>query len=431
MTVCPECGTRNADDEQFCGACGTYLEWEAGARPTPAPVDEPEHARLDEPATTSDQGPQPATTSDQRPEPATTSDGEPAARAVPVPEPTPAPVAAPAPGTAAAAAATAPASEPDAAPGTAREPDAAPAPSHALAGVPEAGVPAAAAALVATPPPPPAAPPRQPAAVRPGVPRPAPAPRRGTDEPEPTPGDLVCGSCGAGNTPTRKFCRRCGASLADARVQPRRSWWYRLWHPEPRRGPVAGYRPPRRRRFPTRTAVTVLVLGALVTAAASLRPEIERFAITVLDRVQGNVAVNPVTVTASSELPDRPAAQARDGATNLAWSPAEPGEGIGQYLEMTFTQPFRLTRVLVHAGASDVEKEFLASASPRVLTLTATTATGTQQEVELTLADRVGLQSVAVGVDEVVALRLTISSTYRATPQTHVAVAEVELRGRT
>ena len=150
-----------------------------------------------------------------------------------------------------------------------------------------------------------------------------------------------------------------------------------------------------------------------------------------LDRVQGNVAVNPVTVTASSELAERPAAQARDGATNLAWSPADRGDGVGQYLEMSFSQPFRLTRVLVHAGPSDVEKEFLAGSSPHVLVLTATTAAGAQQEVELALADRVGLQSVAVGIDDVVQLRLTISSTYRATPQTHVAIAEVELRGRT
>lgn len=395
MTICPECGTRNEDDEQFCGACGTYLEWEAGEAPAAPPEDEPASAPAPEPAATS------------APEPAAPSTAPPAA-----------------PG----ASSRRTASTLTEAPVPAREPTA----SRAGEQAPEPTVTPAPAPAdpVAAPASPSAAPPRQPGAVRPGAPRPAAAPPRRSEEPPPAPGDLVCGSCGAGNTPTRKFCRRCGASLAEARVQPRRSWWSRLWRPDPRPGPVAGYRPPRRRRFPTRTVVTVLVLGALVTAALSLRPEIERLAITVLDRVQGNVAVNPVTVTASSELPDRPAAQARDGATNLAWSPAEPGDGVGQYLEMSFAQPFRLTRVLVHAGASDVETEFLASSSPRVLTLTATTAAGTQQEVELALADHVGLQSVAVGVDDVVALRLTISSTYRASPQTHVAVAEVELRGR-
>ena len=51
--------------------------------------------------------------------------------------------------------------------------------------------------------------------------------------------------------------------------------------------------------------------------------------------------------------------------------------------------------------------------------------------VEIPLADRVGLQSAAVGIDDVVGVRLTISSTYRATPETYVAIAEVEFRGRT
>ncbi len=35
---------------------------------------------------------------------------------------------------------------------------------------------------------------------------------------EPSAGDLVCGQCGEGNEPVRKFCRRCGNSLATAVV---------------------------------------------------------------------------------------------------------------------------------------------------------------------------------------------------------------------
>ncbi|MDC7122810.1 zinc ribbon domain-containing protein [Cellulomonas fimi] len=294
---------------------------------------------------------------------------------------------------------------------------------------------AAAAALVAPPPPArPAAPvaPQQPAAVKPGTPqaprKPRPTPK--ADEAPPAPGDLICGSCGAGNAPTRKFCRRCGTSLADAPVAQRRSWWSRLWRPDPKAARAAGYRPPRRRRFPTRPVVAIVVIGAIVAAVLAFRPEIERARISVLDRIQGNTAVNPTQIAASSELPERPARQIRDGATNLPWSPAAPGDGVGQFVDMAFAQPFRLTRVLVIPGSSDVEKDYLAGSSPRVLTLTATTSAGTQQTVELPLADRVGLQSVATAIDDVVAVRLTISSTYRATPETHVAIAEVEFRGR-
>ena len=45
MTVCPQCGARNAQDEQFCGACGTYLEWEEGA---PAPEGDAEPPLVEE-----------------------------------------------------------------------------------------------------------------------------------------------------------------------------------------------------------------------------------------------------------------------------------------------------------------------------------------------------------------------------------------------
>jgi len=38
------------------------------------------------------------------------------------------------------------------------------------------------------------------------------------EEPPIKPGDLICGVCGAGNSPDRRFCRRCGNSLAAATV---------------------------------------------------------------------------------------------------------------------------------------------------------------------------------------------------------------------
>ena len=54
-----------------------------------------------------------------------------------------------------------------------------------------------------------------------------------------------------------------------------------------------------------------------------------------------------------------------------------PGDGVGQFVDLAFAQPFRLTRVLVIPGASDVEKDFLEGSSPQVITLTATTSAGT------------------------------------------------------
>ncbi|WP_411120136.1 NADase-type glycan-binding domain-containing protein [Streptomyces sp. 058-1L] len=41
------------------------------------------------------------------------------------------------------------------------------------------------------------------------------------------PGDLICGSCGQGNAPARKFCTRCGSELREAQVA-RTPWWRKL-----------------------------------------------------------------------------------------------------------------------------------------------------------------------------------------------------------
>ncbi|MEW2275504.1 NADase-type glycan-binding domain-containing protein [Streptomyces griseofuscus] len=47
------------------------------------------------------------------------------------------------------------------------------------------------------------------------------------------PGHLICGECGQGNPPNRRFCSRCGSELSEAEVA-RAPWWHRL---RPRRGP--------------------------------------------------------------------------------------------------------------------------------------------------------------------------------------------------
>ncbi|MFE8977709.1 hypothetical protein ACFYM7_30480 [Streptomyces cyaneofuscatus] len=48
------------------------------------------------------------------------------------------------------------------------------------------------------------------------------------------PGDLICGSCGQGNAPARRFCARCGFELREAQVA-RTPWWRSLLRR--RRGP--------------------------------------------------------------------------------------------------------------------------------------------------------------------------------------------------
>ncbi|MBZ2197053.1 zinc ribbon domain-containing protein [Occultella gossypii] len=274
--------------------------------------------------------------------------------------------------------------------------------------------------------------PGAPMAVRPGAAKPRPAPRPvPEDEPPPAPGDLICGSCGTGNVPTRKFCRRCGTSLAEAKVQPSRSWWRRLLRPDAKPGPVAGTRPKtRRRRFPTKLVSTVVILGLLTAVGLYFRPELERAYEAVLDRAQGNAAVNPTGFTASSEGAETPVTNVGDGTFDRAWTPAAPGAGAGEWVDLTFAQPFRLVRILITPGASTVQEDFLAADRPQTLTVTTTTSTGAQESEEIVLEDRAGAQSVELVTENVVAVRLTIVDTFAPSPESFVALAEVEFRGR-
>ncbi|MEN0130424.1 MAG: hypothetical protein AAGC49_13350 [Brevundimonas sp.] len=275
--------------------------------------------------------------------------------------------------------------------------------------------------------------PQQPTAVRPGAPQPRPLPKQApADEPPPAPGDLICGSCGAGNTPSRKFCRRCGTSLAEAKVQPQRSRWSRFWRPDPKQGPVAGTRPKqRRRRFPVRPFAALAVIGTLITLSIVFRPQLDDARVTVMDRLRGNDPVNPTKVTASSSAKGHGPQHVRDGATNLYWAPKKPGDGTGEWLNMTFAEPYRLTRILITPGASDVEKEWLKQDRPENIVVRVTTTDGQVQLVPITLKDEVGLQDAKIGIDDVTAVRLTITSTYHPSPKTRVAISEVEFRGKT
>ena len=180
-----------------------------------------------------------------------------------------------------------------------------------------------------------------------------------------------------------------------------------------------------------RPFAAVAVIGALVATGMVFRSQLGDARIDVMDRIQGNDPVNPVKVTASSSAKGHGAKLVRDGATNLYWAPKKTGDGSGEWIDMTFAEPFRLTRVLITPGASDVEKEWLAQDRPENVTLTATTSDGVEHVVPITLDDEVGLQSAKVGIDDVESVRLTITSTYHPSRKTRVAISEVEFRGKT
>ncbi|MPV48630.1 zinc ribbon domain-containing protein [Pseudactinotalea sp. HY160] len=288
--------------------------------------------------------------------------------------------------------------------------------------------------------------PVQPAGVQPAVPAPvrpqAPKPRRHVEpapaeEPPPAPGDLICGACGAGNAPHRKFCRRCGASLIDAPVQGRlsRRERRRLRRSRRRAGPTAGTRPTtRRRRFPVKTVVVLVILALAGTAGWIYRSSLATGYNVVLDRVNGNQVFNPSAATASSSQKGHGADLARNGVNTDYWAPEATGGGDGEWIEFTFDEPFRLVHVLLTSGASTQDKERLAQARPSKVRFSATTGDGTRQIKDLPVEDVGTAQELLLRFDDVTTLRMTVLSSYppadKDPADARVAVAEVEFRGR-
>ena len=126
-------------------------------------------------------------------------------------------------------------------PAAAQPPAQPPAPVQPAARPPVAAAPVAATPVTPTQPaarPPQAVPDDQPASRQPtAVVQPRPRPTTTVEQRVAQPGDRICGSCGEANDPTRKFCRRCGAGLGEARIVAEKPlpWWRRIF----RRGPKA------------------------------------------------------------------------------------------------------------------------------------------------------------------------------------------------
>jgi ribosomal protein L40E len=473
MIICRACGVRNQDGESFCGECGAYLEWEGereaptaapGPPPPPEPVPEPapegpglvrrirsavgigtEGGQLGPPA--GDNAPQGHPPSGYPVPPSgptnvTSATGalpSPSGTATPAPGPTnvagalptPSGTATPAPGpTNVTGALPTPSGTATPAPGPTTAPGAgyAAAPSGyatAPAGPAHpAGVPTAAGTAPA--------PDSAPAPVRPGTA--APKPRQRELPPEdrrPAPGETICGNCGAGNAPTRKFCRRCGTDLVDAPVVPRAPWWRRILQARRRQDPAAGTRQTHRARRRHRGLAVTAVIAVLLGGGGWLaRAPLSREYRTVLDRVQGTKIVNPTSFRASGSAPGHDPTETRDGAPNRYWAPPPSAKPQGQWVQMGFTSAYRLVYLRVFSGASDHLADYLKQASPHVLRLTILRTGGKTSTRDVTLNDRPGSQSVHLAVDDVVGVRLTIRTVYRSAPGKLVAIGEVEFLGR-
>jgi hypothetical protein len=254
------------------------------------------------------------------------------------------------------------------------------------------------------------------------------------------PGDLICGACGEGNLPTRKFCGRCGESLATAEVA-RMPWWRRLFRRRGAKVVAANRRPGQRpggrssglgqvlRRI-YRTgrlviAVIVLAAGVLYGAYPPFRTEVNNQVAAVKDKVtskvnQVYVPVHAVKIDTNAQDPGHPAAAAFDEALNTYWlAPAAPGQN--PTVTLTFGHPVTLERMIVHSGASD---GYTAHGRPSLLLL----VFSNQESDTINLQDTAKQQTVTIThALQVSSMQIQVAESYAGGTPPDMAIAEIEL----
>ena len=264
------------------------------------------------------------------------------------------------------------------------------------------------------------------------------------------PGDRICGSCGEPNDPTRKFCRRCGAGLGEARIVADKPlpWWKRIFRRGPKKpkqyaageriapmaagssaksgGGVSGFS---RGGLKVKNIV-VIALGLIVAVGifgyigipsfqGFVQKSIGGGIPGIIDSIRKMVAPTlvierPVSITASSEVKDHPARLLFDAATNTDWQ----GTDKVPTITATFKEKVDLGAVILHIGSS---KAFVDTRRPAELTFTY--PDGSSQKITLKdVADSQTFDLSASNTDSVV---ITVTATNG--PETApIAISEIE-----
>lgn len=253
------------------------------------------------------------------------------------------------------------------------------------------------------------------------------------------PGELVCGECGEGNPPTRKFCSRCGTSLATATVV-KTPWWRKLL---PRRGAKvrkAGERSKRRGRggksklgiavsatfrFARRAVAILLLLGGIAYGMfAPFRGWVNERAAETKGTFERLVFPQYVPVSASEApmaslaLPDHPANLAVDGASDSFW--AAPMGAEEPNMVVKFDRTVDLARIIVHNGDG---ADFKATSRAQKLHLVFSTGKTT----DVSLQDLPDPQTLEIeNADGVSSVEIHVVTTFKSVTGNTLAISEIE-----
>ena len=252
--------------------------------------------------------------------------------------------------------------------------------------------------------------------------------------PHPDAGPLLCATCGTGNQRDRSFCRRCAASLVPdtlAQPTPRLPWWKRMMRSPEQRALPAGSRPKSKsRRFPTKSAASLAVLGLLGGAASANSDSIGRAPERVADEFLQR-EVSPTGVTGSDPINDGYRASfAIDRHSNTSWATNLKGDEPA-HLEATFPGSIRLVYVFITGLASEPTSSGAEQRPAKVLiSVSREGANGAFQDFrEVEVPQDTSRHGYFVGVDNVTAVKLTITAPRSIEAKT-VSIAGVQFTTR-
>jgi hypothetical protein len=255
------------------------------------------------------------------------------------------------------------------------------------------------------------------------------------------PGDAICGNCGEGNPPTRKFCSRCGESLVTAQ-HVKVPWWRRFL---PRRGPkvvkladtkgkpAAAHRDARDvlrqayRKARLVIGLALVAVGVVYGAYPPFRTAVNGVVTSAKTRIGDNIGdklvpIHPATVGATAQETGHPAADASDEFFNTYWlapwtTAPEPA------LTMTFDHPVTIKKLILYNGANG---NYIADGRPSSLHL----VFSNQESFTITPQDSAQPQTFSIDHAVLVkSVEFQITAIYQGSSGSNVAITEIELFG--
>jgi ribosomal protein L40E len=281
----------------------------------------------------------------------------------------------------------------------------------------------------------------QPEAVKPGAVKARPTQKKEASSRTINPGDKVCGQCGEGNDPARKFCRRCGASLVEAVIFSL-PWYTRWWRKlTQRKQRVAGDRPQQRRRaiggsgpgWLTSWVTRIILLAVLVVVVLafvgpfshSIKHRTTTWYHDVVNVVHPTYnQVHPIAASATSSVAGHPASNLIDGASNTSWQDAKAG--AGQFAILRFSRVADLAKIGFLNGDQDSPAAYVSE--PRPQTIEVIFGGKYRATKTITLKDTSAFQTFAIKTKATTGVTIVIQSVYPSSAGgNNVSMAEVEL----